>query len=120
MLKQYTVIYGIRGILEGTRIERGEFELQEVMLDLAQVISVQPQEYWGTISNWKEHNDLRDEEWHRENPDPLSCMHPPSMMTTGPMATLPCTMVQIGTQTYYFPEEASVIFRLVAKELNKS
>ena len=120
MLKQYEVISGLYGIFEGAEVDIVEFEYQDVMLDLAQAVSVCPHTYCGAISNWKEHNKRRDDEWHKKNPHPEPWIHPPSMMTTSVQAMLPCMTIQVGTQSFYFDKDQDAMFYLVSKELSES
>ncbi len=118
MIKRYKTISGIRGILEGTRIEEVEFEYQDSMLDLAKVNAVYPDTFTSTISNLEEYWDRRNKKWHEENPNPKLGFHEPSMMGTLTPSFLPCVTIQIGTQTFHFNEDVETMFTLVCNERN--
>jgi hypothetical protein len=102
MLKQYKVISGIHGVLEGLEVLWVEPEYEEVMIDLAEVNAVYPDTYFSVISNIQELNKRRDDNWRKENPDPGPCMHEPSMMGVPMPSKVSCTTVQIGTKLFHF------------------
>ncbi|MHA2064623.1 MAG: hypothetical protein ACXABY_09635 [Candidatus Thorarchaeota archaeon] len=118
MIKRYKTISGIRGILEGSRVEDVEFEYQDSMLDLAKANAVYPDTYYSIISNSTELNRRRDDEWREENPNPEPYMHEPSLMSVMMPSSLPCVTIQIGIQTFHFDEDVETMFSLVCNERN--
>ena len=118
MLKQYKTISGIKGILEGARVEDIEFEYQDSLLDLAKANAVYPDTYSSIISNSTEFNKRRDDEWREQNPNPGPCMHEPSLMSMMMPSSLSCVTIQIGTQLFYFDEDRKFMFDLVCQERN--